>query len=221
MSKLILGVLLMTSWMTALAQDAADDEKDRQYVTDQLRLSLYEDASSQSRVLKLLNSGDLLVIDEIRGPYALVTAPDGTHGWVKRGFLVTSPTSNILLQEEREKNAGLFEEIERLSNSKVVIDTYEKDMDELVKKIEALEKDKQVARDSIIELRQEIDSREVRMEQRLNNNLPPVIVLWETARAHWQLLVPVVLVLMLLCILVTKSVIEARIKSRFHGIKIW
>ena len=221
MSKLILGVLLMTSWMTALAQDTADDEKDRQYVTDQLRLSLYEDASSQSRVLKLLNSGDLLVIDEIRGPYALVTAPDGTHGWVKRGFLVTSPTSNILLQEEREKNAGLFEEIERLSNSKVVIDTYEKDMDELVKKIEALEKDKQVARDSIIELRQEIDSREVRMEQRLNNNLPPVIVLWETARAHWQLLVPVVLVLMLLCILVTKSVIEARIKSRFHGIKIW
>ncbi len=120
--------------MQAFAQDSTNTEKDKQYVTDQLRLSLYQDANSQSKVLKLLQSGDALLIDEIRGPYALVTAPDGTRGWVKRGFLVTSPTANLLLREEREKNASLFEEIEKLSNSKAIVDTYEKDMDEMTAK---------------------------------------------------------------------------------------
>ena len=74
--------------------------------------------------VELLQSGDALIVDEIRGAYALVTAPDGQRGWVKRGFLVTSPTSNLLLDEEREKNASLIEEIEKLGNSKVIIDTY-------------------------------------------------------------------------------------------------
>ena len=72
-------------------------------LADQLRLSLYANPDAQSQVLKLLQSGDLLEIEEISGPYALVTAPGGTRGWVKRGFLVTKPTSNILLRQEQEK----------------------------------------------------------------------------------------------------------------------
>jgi uncharacterized protein YgiM (DUF1202 family) len=100
--KIVFTLILTIYSLLAFAQDSADADKDRQYVTDQLRLSLYANASSQSKVLKLLQSSDALVIDEIRGPYALVTAPDGTRGWVQRGFLVTSPTSSILLREERE-----------------------------------------------------------------------------------------------------------------------
>ena len=167
MTKKIVFALILTIYsLLAFAQDSADADKDRQYVTDQLRLSLYAKASSQSKVLKLLQTSDQLIVDEIRGPYALVTAPDGTRGWVKRGFLVTSPTSSILLREEREKNASLFEEIEKLSNSKVIIDTYEKDMDEMTGKIEVFEIEKDEANQTIAGLQQELSDKQLELDQK-------------------------------------------------------
>ncbi len=98
--RIFLGLTLVFYCALISAQDTSDQDKDGQYVTDQLRLSLYANANSSSQVLKLLQSGDLLEIEQIQGPYALVTAPDGTRGWVKRGFLVTKPTYNILYRDE-------------------------------------------------------------------------------------------------------------------------
>jgi hypothetical protein len=207
--------------MPARAQEAANADKDRQYVTDQLRLSLYEEPNSQSKVLKLLQSGDVLIIDEIRGPYALVTEPGGVHGWVKRGFLVTSPTSNILLREEREKNASLFEEIEKLSGSKVVIDTYEKDMDNLVAKMEKLESEKQKTQAEMDELKQELASTRSQLELRIQNKLPLDEVLKDTLETYWKIIAALLLAMLAICFLVTKAIVEARIKRKFHGIKIW
>ena len=220
-NKLLVALILTVCCISAQAQDSSNNDKDRQYVTDQLRLSLYEDASAQSKVIKLLRSGDLLIIDEIRGPYALVTSGDGTRGWVKRGFLVTNPPAKILLQEEREKNASLFDEIEKLSNSKTVIDTYEKDMDALSSDMARLEAEKLQDQATIAELQQEIKTRQEKLDRKLQNNLPPYIVLWDTLRVYWEFILPLVLVLILLSFLVTKLVIEAHIKSKFHGIKIW
>ena len=127
--KLLPGLILIFACAPIHAQEASDEDKDRQYVTDQLRLSLYSHANSSSQVVKLLQSGDLLEIEQIQGPYALVTAPGGARGWVKRGFLVAEPTSNLLLLEEQKRSEGLAAEIEKLNNAKVVIDQYEKDMD--------------------------------------------------------------------------------------------
>ena len=206
---------------TETKENAANADKDKQYVTDQLRLSLYAEANSQSKVLKLLRSGDALIIDEIRGPYALVTDADGIKGWVKRGFLDTNPTANILLLEEQEKNASLFEEIEKLSNSKAVIDTYEKDMNALTQKVAELEADKQEAEETVSELQQKIEATQLKLEQKMENKLPPHIVLKDTFLAYWKFIVPLLLVLVLICFLITKVVIEAHIKSKFHGIKIW
>jgi uncharacterized protein YgiM (DUF1202 family) len=100
--RIILGVTLLMGCAAVSAQETTDQDKDRQYVTDQLRLSLYSQASSSSQVVELLQSGDILEIEQIQGPYAFVTTPDGTKGWVKRGFLVTKPTSNLLLLEEQK-----------------------------------------------------------------------------------------------------------------------
>lgn len=219
--NLIVGLLLATFSSLVWAQDAGDTEKDRQYVTDQLRLSLYEEPSSQSKVLKLLQSGDVLLIDEIRGPYALVTDVSGAHGWVKRGFLVANPTANILLREEREKNASLFEEIEKLSSSKVVIDTYEKDMDGLVEKMEKLRDEKSEAEATIEALRQEMLEMQSSLELRKLNRLPLLELLEDTLKTYWQIIAAVFVSLLLLCFLVTKSIVESRIKRKFHGIKIW
>ena len=60
LKRILLGLTLFCSCLPILAQEVSDEDKDRQYVTDQLRLSLYESASSQSQVIKLLQSGDLL-----------------------------------------------------------------------------------------------------------------------------------------------------------------
>ena len=152
LNRTFAGTLLLLLINPVLAQIAIDEDKDRQWVTDRLRLSLYTNADAQSQIIRYLSSGDLLQIEQISGAYAFVTAPDGTKGWVKRGFLVTEPTSNLLLEEEQEKNRQLADEIEKLGNSKVVIDQYEKDMDVLVEKIESLEQENQQAANSIVEL---------------------------------------------------------------------
>jgi SH3 domain protein len=222
-NRLLLILTLLSLYQPALAQDSDAQDKDRQYVTDQLRLSLYQEPSSQSKVIKLLQSGDLLIVDEISGPYARVTAPDGARGWVKRGFLVSNPTAKILLQEERQKSANLFEELEKLTNSKVVIDTYEKDMDDLVTKIKNLEADNLEARETITRL--ELQAAEASQQQEsetmeLLGEMPSEEVL-NSLRAHWKIIVSVLVVVVLLTFLVSKLAIEARIKSRFHGIKFW
>lgn len=207
------------------AQDTSDAEKDRQYVTDQLRLSLYQEPNSSSKVVKLLNSGDLVVIDEIRGPYALVTAPGGSRGWVKRGFLVTNPTAAIQLREEQQKNASLFEEIEKLSDAKLVIDAYEKDMDALVEKNEVLAAEKELAAATIMSLEQQLAEKQQEVEE--TEAVPPtsgeveVKALLQVLVQYWKIIVPFLLVLLGLSFLITKLVVEARIKSKFHGIKIW
>ena len=220
-NKLILALTLTVYCVLASAQDAETTAKDTQYVTDQLRLSLYQEATSGSSVIKLLQSGDALMVDEIRGAYALVTAPGGQRGWVKRGFLVTSPTSNLLLGEERQKNASLVAEIEKLANSKVIIDTYEKDMDEMLGKIDALEIEKDDANQAVNELQQKLSDKQLELDRKRENTEPAAKVLWETLLLYWKIILPGLLVLLLLCFLISKVIIESRIKARFHGIKIW
>ena len=219
--KIFLALTLTICSLSASAQDTANSDKDIQYVTDQLRLSLYTDANAQSKVLKLLQSGDALDVEEIRGPYSLVTAADGTRGWVKRGFLVNSPTANILLREEEEKNAELLGEIEKLGNSKVIIDTYEKDMDEMNGKIEVLESERDEANESIATLQQKLDEKQLELDQKRENNEPVAKVLAEVFMRYWKIIVPVFLFVLLLCFLISKAFVEARIKARFQGIKIW
>jgi SH3 domain protein len=220
-NRIIPGLILILSLSTVFAQDESSDDRDRQYVTDQLRLSLYEEPDSSSQVVRLLQSGDLLEIEQLQGPYALVTAPDGSRGWVKRGFLVSKPTSNLLLRDAQNRNVELTAEVEKLSNSKLVIEQYEQDMNKLVERIDALERDKTAAERTIEALRLEIETRQREIEEKQQVLTPPFIVLWETAKTYWDIVVPIALVIVLISFLVSKMAIEARIKARFHGIKIW
>ena len=219
--QLVLGITLLLVFLSPSAQETPDSEKDRQYVTDQLRLSLYEGPNSQSKVLKLLVSGDMVLIDEIRGPYALVTTTDGSRGWVKRGFLVTTPTASLQLREERSKNVELLDEIEKLSNSKVIIDTYEQDMDLLSEKMREVEYKHDQALATIGDLENQLLSKQQELDRKLENSEAAHVVLLEILQQYWRFILPIVLALMLLSFLITKLFIEARIKSKFHGIKIW
>lgn len=220
-NKIILGVVLLSYGVLLSAQETSDQDKDKLYITDQLKLSLYSNASSKSKVIKLLQSGDLLVVQELSGAYALVIAPGGVKGWVKRGFLVSTPTSTVLLKEELQKTEQLTAELEKLENSKTVIAQYEQDMDKLVVKIDELETEKQQAAESIAELQQVVETKQREIDRKDADSTPALLVLWDTFRRYWQLIVPMIAFIILLSFLISKVIIESRIKSKFHGIKIW
>jgi len=221
LNKILFGVVLLSYCMLLSAQETSDQDKDKLYITDQLKLSLYSNASSKSKVIKLLKSGDMLMVQELSGAYALVTAPGGVKGWVKRGFLVSTPTSNLLLEDELQKTEQLTAEIEKLGNSKAVIAQYEQDMDKLVVKIDELETEKQQAAESITELQQEVEVRQLEIDRKDADTAPAFLVLWDTFRRYWQLIIPMIAFIILLSFLISKVIIENRIKSKFHGIKIW
>ena len=245
---LLTGLLYLLSMQGVLAQDATTgttvdkslidaitdkpaveavvrQPREMLYVTDELRLSLYPQANDKSRALEYLSSGDRLGILEVKGPYALVIAPSGRQGWVKRGFLLTKATSKLLLREEKKKNEDLLQEIEKLANSKVVIDQYERDMDKLTINLELAEAAQGKADKKITELEQaardkaELDAAiKVAMESK---STLPVQALIDTATAYWQFLIPISVLLLLLGSLIAKLMIDARIKRRFHGLKLW
>ncbi len=218
-----IGVALFFYCTLLSGQESGDQENDKLYVTDQLRLSLYASASSKSKVIKLLKSGDLLAIKELKGAYAFVTDPGGAQGWVKRGFLKATPTSGLLLKEEQQKNLELAAGIEKLANSKTVIEQYEKDMDKLVARIDELETEKQEANLLNAELHQQIEARQRERERDLEGakSVPASRVLWGTFKRYWYAVIPMIGLVILITFLVGKVIIETRIKSKFHGIKIW
>ncbi len=249
MTKYLLpGLLYLLSMQGVLAQDATtgttvdkslieaitdkptveaavQQPREMLYVTDELRLSLYPQANDKSRALEYLSSGDRLGILEVKGPYALVIAPSGRQGWVKRGFLLTKATSKLLLREEKKKNEDLRQEIEKLANSKIVIDQYERDMDKMTKNLELAEATQGKADKKIAELEQaardkaELDA-SIKMAMESKSTLP-VQALIDTATAYWQFLIPIGVLLLLLGSLIAKLMIDARIKRRFHGLKLW
>ena len=202
-----------------------EEIRDILYVTDRLRLSVYPQANSKSGTLQLLNSGDKLAILQISGNYALVITPNGKQGWVKRGFLVPEPTAILLLEEEKKKNEQLSEDIEKLGNSKLVIDQYEKDMDVLTENIQALKIENDQASNTITELKQaaqeKAEIQAVKDALLDSNQALPMMVLKTTAISYWQYLVPIAVLFILAGFLIGKLFTESRIRRRFHGIKIW
>ena len=228
-------LVIMIALLTPLSLQAQEAEaeavvseeeiRDILYVTDRLRLSVYPQADSKSGTLQLLNSGDKLAILQISGNYALVITPNGKQGWVKRGFLVPQPTANLLLEEEKKKNAQLSEDIEKLGNSKLVIDQYEKDMDALTENIQALKIENDQAGNTITDLKQAAQEKaemQAAKDALLDSSEAlPIMVLKTTAISYWQYLVPIAVLFILAGFLIGKLFTESRIRRRFHGIKIW
>jgi len=226
---LVITIILLTPLsLQAQEAEAVESEeaiRDILYVTDRLRLSVYPQADSKSGTLQLLNSGDRLAILQISGNYALVITPSGKQGWVKRGFLVSEPTASLLLEEEKKKNEQLSGDIEKLGNSKLVIDQYEKDMDALTENLQALKIENDQASNTITGLKQaaqeKAEIQAVKDALLDSNEALPMMVLKTTAISYWQYLVPIAVLFILAGFLIGKLFTESRIRRRFHGIKIW
>lgn len=215
MSRKLIGSILI-ALIVGNAQAQTNDSLQERYVTDQLRLSLYEQADQRSKVVQLLSSGDKLVVDEIAGPYASVLTPQGNRGWVKRGFLVSDPTSGLLLAEMDKKNKKLELELERLANSKAVIEQYESDMNAMSEKLHSLEGEKESAQQTIIDLKKQ--AKEKTQQEKAK---PALAILINMATIYWQYIALACAIIVLLGFFVGKSVTQSSIRRKFHGIKVW
>lgn len=214
------GILILLVSLGASAQEA--DEKQRLFVTDKLRLSLYLEAGGKGGTIELLASGDELIIEEVNGSYALVTSPSGKKGWVKRGFLVLEPTSNLMLEEEKKKTDSLVQEIAKLKNSKVIIDQYEKDMNAMNDKLQTTITARDKAESSILILEQTVETKIKKIEELSDfGTMPSKELMMSLLVAYWQYLIGIGVFIILTGFFIGKLLAEARVKKKFHGIKVW
>jgi SH3 domain protein len=82
------------------------------YVTDNLRLGLYEAEDTSGRSTRMLDSGQAMEILSRDRNYANVRLPDGTEGWVKAAYLVDDKPAKLIVAEITAERDALVVELE-------------------------------------------------------------------------------------------------------------
>jgi SH3 domain protein len=101
--RLIIALLALLP-MVAVAQTA--------YVTDNLRLGLYEAEDTSGRAFRMLESGQEMEVLSRDRNYANVRLPDATEGWVKAAYLVEDKPAKLIVAETMAERDSLRAELE-------------------------------------------------------------------------------------------------------------
>ncbi len=96
--------LLVSAPMAAVAETA--------YVTDNLRLGLYEAEDTSGRPIRMLESGQAMEILSRDRNYANVQLPDASEGWVKAAYLVSDKPAKLIVAEITAERDALAAELE-------------------------------------------------------------------------------------------------------------
>jgi len=104
----IIGLLGMIP-LSALGETA--------YVTDNLRLGLYEAEDTSGRPLRMLNSGQAMEIMSRDRNYANVRLPDATEGWVKSAYLVEDKPAKLIVAELTAERDALLTEMDEIKQA--------------------------------------------------------------------------------------------------------
>ncbi len=202
-------------------QNLIEEVKEKKYVTDKLRLSLYKKPDSNSGTLKLLTSGDVLNVLERSGPYSKVITADGKRGWVKNGFLVNIPTASYLLIEEQKKNTDLSSQLEKFSNTQKIVDDYENtiikmnaDNESTVEELSRIKQEFNQISEKNNDLMEEIDTFSQDKNQLSIDDIVNTLIL------YWYVVLITILLLFLLGFMIGKNMVEAKVKKRFQGVKV-
>ncbi len=141
--RLILGFLALLP-LAAMADTA--------YVTDNLRLGLYESADTSGRPFRMLESGQAMEILTRDRNYANARMPDGDEGWVKSAYLVSEKPAKLIVAETIAERDALAAELEEMklafATPAATIETLRSDAEDLATRLQAAES-------QIIELEQE------------------------------------------------------------------
>jgi len=124
--RLILGILALLP-LAAVADTA--------YVTDNLRLGLYEAADTSGRPFQMLESGQEMEILSRDRNYANARLPDGTEGWLKSAYLVSDKPAKLIVAETIAERDALVAELEEIklafAEPAAIIDTLQADAADL------------------------------------------------------------------------------------------
>jgi SH3 domain protein len=82
------------------------------YVTDNLRLGLYEAEDTSGRPMQMLESGQAMEVLSRDRNYANVQLPDATEGWVKTAYLVDDKPAKLIVAEITAERDALLAELE-------------------------------------------------------------------------------------------------------------
>lgn len=82
------------------------------YVTDNLRLGLYEAEDTSGRPMQMLESGQAMEVLSRDRNYANVRLPDATEGWVKAAYLVDDKPARLIVAEITAERDSLVTELE-------------------------------------------------------------------------------------------------------------
>ena len=126
--------------------------QERAYVTDVLRLVMRSGPGGGFDTVAIIQSGQALEITGTQGEWAEIKLPDGKEGWVLERYLVSQPTSGILLDSLNRKNqalseqaASLREENKQFKKEIATLTTKltqaEKELEKTTKTYEALKRD--------------------------------------------------------------------------------
>lgn len=102
--RLIIGVFALLPIMAAA---------DTAYVTDNLKLGLYEAEDTSGRAFRTLDSGQSMEVLIRAANYANVRLPDGTEGWVKSAYLVDDKPAKLIVAETMAERDALTAELEQ------------------------------------------------------------------------------------------------------------
>jgi len=98
-----LTVLLALAPLAAVAETV--------YVTDNLRLGLYETPDTSGRPFRMLESGQAMDVLSRDRNYANVRMPDATEGWVKAAYLVDDKPARLIVAELTAERDSLVAEL--------------------------------------------------------------------------------------------------------------
>lgn len=106
----ILGLFLLSSTVMAQTKPA--------YVTDILRLGLYDNPQAQGQPVQTLVSGTKLTVLDRVPNFAHVKTSDGVEGWVKSAFLVDDKPAQLRVAEMQAEVDQLKAEVTQLETAK-------------------------------------------------------------------------------------------------------
>ena len=228
-SFIILILLNFSVWSEEVTepQDAPatvaepEEVQEVKYVTDKLRLSLYKQADSSSGTIKLLVSGDKLDVLGRSGPYSRVRTLQGETGWVKNGFLVSSPTASNLVQDMEIQIEQLKSDLEKYSDSQKVVQQYEQRLQQLQQEKKILAQELQGSQTASEELQQQTQQLQQQLDRlQSRDNSIDLQTLLQIAIQYWYVVLAMLLIMLVIGLFIGRKIIEARINRRFQGVKV-
>ncbi len=106
---LLAGLFLLPGALTAQTEGS-----DTAYVTDVLRLGLYQQEDTSGSPFRTLLSGTRVAVLDRRTFYARVRTPDGEEGWVKSNFLQEQKPAALRAAEYEAENKQMTTDLTRI-----------------------------------------------------------------------------------------------------------